>query len=259
MASIKPVSETEAAKASKNRGMRVDSVRVNIGSFSLLQLIVTAYQLRPYQVSGPDWIKSTRFDIVAKIPEQSSEDRVPEMLQALLADRFKLVVHRATRETPVYALVVVKDKLKLIPTPPEPAPGGSPSGSLSNGPAASEVDSGRDVKYKRSGDTLHLKSAHMTMADLARYLAPFVDRPVVDMTNLEGAFAVNLEISADDLVAAKGAVDRSDSSAGVTGPSDPVGSSVFAALQKLGLKLERQKSPVEYIIIDHIERIPTPN
>src|SRR5580658_3675204 len=79
--------------------LTVDGARVDIRFMSLDTLIITAYRIKPYQLSGPDWMKeSPRFDIMAKIPDGISKDRVPEMLQALLAERFKLSIHREARE-----------------------------------------------------------------------------------------------------------------------------------------------------------------
>lgn len=80
--------------------------RVNIRYMSLYNLVLAAYRIRPNQLSGPEWMKSQRFDIIAKLPEAASKDQVPGMLQALLSERFKLAIHRDLREQPVFALVV---------------------------------------------------------------------------------------------------------------------------------------------------------
>jgi uncharacterized protein (TIGR03435 family) len=80
---------------------------------SLFKLILTAYRLKPYQLSGPEWMRAQRFDIAAKIPDGASREQIPEMLQALLAERFKLSMHRDNKEQLVLALVVGKNGLKL--------------------------------------------------------------------------------------------------------------------------------------------------
>src|ERR1039458_4394329 len=87
--------------------------RVDIRYTSLQTLLLTAYRIKSNQLSGPDWMQSQRFDIAAKLPGGVSKDRVPEMLQALLAERFKLSVHRDRKEQTVYALVVGKSGSKL--------------------------------------------------------------------------------------------------------------------------------------------------
>ena len=89
-------------------GMTIDAARVDICFFSLADLIRTAYRVKPYQVSGPSWIGADRFNIQAKIPDGVSKDVVPEMLQALLAERFQLTFHRENKEIAVDALVAGK-------------------------------------------------------------------------------------------------------------------------------------------------------
>src|SRR5207248_791060 len=78
------------------------------------------YGMKPYQITGPDWMATTRFDITAKIPAGASKDDVNKMLQSLLEDRFKLTSHKTTAEHPVLALVVGKGGSKLKPSTEKP-------------------------------------------------------------------------------------------------------------------------------------------
>jgi len=94
-------------------GMSVDAARVDIGNMSLAELIPMAFKVKSYQVSGPEWMKAQRFDILAKMPEGATKDQVPEMLQALLEERFQLKVHRENRDYAVYGLMVGKGGSKL--------------------------------------------------------------------------------------------------------------------------------------------------
>src|SRR5215467_10908638 len=94
-------------------GMKVDGARVDIGYMSLTDIIGNAYKVKKYQISGPDWMGSQRFDILAKLPDGASKDQVPEMLQDLLIQRFKLAVHHESKEQPVYELGVGKNGPKL--------------------------------------------------------------------------------------------------------------------------------------------------
>jgi uncharacterized protein (TIGR03435 family) len=150
VASIKPAPPVTALAAQiqagkMHVGMSVDGARVDIGFMSLGDLLPLAFKVKPYQVTGPDWMRQERWDILAKIPDGGSKDQVPEMLLALLTDRFKLAVHRDTKELPIYALVVGKNGPKLkestddtpagdansnglavLPPPPPPPPGGGP-------------------------------------------------------------------------------------------------------------------------------------
>ena len=110
--------------------MRGDAGRLDYSSVSLKLIIQRAYGVQLYQVSGPDWMASTRFDVVAKLPAGAKQFNVPEMLQSLLAERFKVAIHRETRELPIYALVVgkngpkMKESVVVANTPP--GPGRSP-------------------------------------------------------------------------------------------------------------------------------------
>ena len=94
-------------------GMTSDATRVDIGGMPLTTAIQQAFRVKPFQVAAPDWARESRWDILAKIPEGGSQEQIPEMLQALLADRFKLVIHHEQREQPVYELVVGKGGPKL--------------------------------------------------------------------------------------------------------------------------------------------------
>jgi uncharacterized protein (TIGR03435 family) len=85
-------------------GMKSDAGMVRYTNISLKDCIRTAYRVKDFQVQGPDWIDSARFDITAKLPAGASEDQVPEMLRALLAERFKLTIRHDVKEQSIYAL-----------------------------------------------------------------------------------------------------------------------------------------------------------
>src|SRR4029077_8262602 len=93
--------------------MGSDPGRINYSGVSLKNLVERAYSIKSYQVSGPDWLDSERFDVVAKLPEGATPQDVPKMLQALLAERFKLTVHREQKTLPVYGMVVGKNGVKM--------------------------------------------------------------------------------------------------------------------------------------------------
>src|SRR5947209_12578947 len=100
VASIKPSAPITAEMVTSGRihaGMRIDGAKVDIGNFPLMQLICKAYDVKMYQVSGPPWVLTgQKFDIVANIPAGATPEQVPQMLQALLAERFKLTIHKDT-------------------------------------------------------------------------------------------------------------------------------------------------------------------
>jgi len=227
---------------------------------------------------------SERFDVLAKLPEGASRDQVPEMLQALLAERFKLTVHRESKEHAVYALVVGKNGAKLKESSPDadaPAGGGAPIATDDVNPQVRVSGRGENTQVSISGGqigtahmsvgpdgTMHLEAAKMTMAALADTLSRLVDRPVVDLTELKGSYQVALDLSMEDLrnaarnfgVMAPGlGGGRGAARPPADAASDPGGVSIFAAVQQLGLKLEPRKAPLDLIVIDHLEKAPTEN
>ncbi|MGB7763331.1 MAG: TIGR03435 family protein [Bryobacteraceae bacterium] len=297
VAAIKPAKMPTPADVMSGKahvGMKTDAARVDIGFQSLTDLIGLAYKVKDYQISGPDWMNGMdhRFDILAKMPEGATKEQVPEMLQALLADRFKLAIHHDTKERSVYALVVGKggSKLKEPPAdPPAPAAAEKPDGAPGDAGTAPAADAAPQFNVKRNSDGsgtatvhgpdgnakmsfgpngMHMDLEKMTMEKLAEMLGRFVDRPVVDMTELKGSYQVGLDISMEDLknVARKfgAAVPGVGPASGDAGSlpsdaaSDPTGS-VFSSVMQLGLKLEPRKAPLDLILIDHIEKTPTEN
>jgi uncharacterized protein (TIGR03435 family) len=281
-------------------GMSVDQARVDIGNVNLLGLICVAYKVKPYQITGnPDWlnagINADRFDILAKMPEGSNKDQVPEMLQTLLAERFKLTLHRDKKDVPVYALLVGKGGPKLKEADPDPvvaaAPGDGPDPSApSKPPAKGEVSFGsgdNKVTMKQSGGSMVINSKEtgavrmspgengawrmevdkINMEAFAAMLSQYLDRPVVDLTELKGKYQISLDLSMDTLmaVARKTGLDMGAAAApGNPGrpadsASDPSGGSLFTSVQNLGLKLEGRKMPYDSLVIDHAEKRPTEN
>jgi uncharacterized protein (TIGR03435 family) len=222
------------------------------------------------------------------MPEGATKEQVPEMLQALLADRFKLTLHRENKDHPVYALVVAKGGSKLkesVAEPEEPAPSDARPQGISIGTAdgsqarVTTDKRGVVVKGGQTGTTrmtpgpdgsMRLEASKMTPVQMADMLSRFVDRPIVDMTELKGTYQVALDLSmADILKAARGAgmnipglgpgPGSNPAAAPGDAASDPSNGSVFTAVQQLGLRLEPRKSPIETIIVDHVEKIPTEN
>ena len=276
-------------------GPHVDKSRAEYTYMALKDLISLAYKVKPYQITGPDWIASQRFDIVAKMPAGASKDDAPKMLQALLEDRFKLAVHRDTQEHPVLALVVGKKgpKMKESLEPPQPIDENAPlkpgemNTDTAEGPVrvtvgkagSATVNMGMKgvLSYKMDPATqsLHMEGSKVTMAGFADMLSKLSQitggsgRQVVDMTGLKGNYEVALDFSLADLmnIARAAGVDIPAGVGGAapgTSPaaaaSDPGGSSsLFEAVQSLGLKLEPRKAMVEQVVIDRLEKSPTEN
>ena len=207
-------------------------------------------------VGGPAWIDSLGYDIEAKPEGATDPKRAWLMLQTLLADRFKLALHRETRDLPVYDLTAAKSGLKL-PAPKDVDCVSFPPGATPQH-VPGKVDCGYVPLLMESG-RLRMEGSKVHMADLVSKLALVLGRPVLDKTEFRGEFDLNLSFTADEATMGL---------PGSGGPGDPGGSplptdlnvpSIFAALEEqLGLKLVRAKGPVEVLVIDHVEK-PTPN
>lgn len=199
--------------------------------------------------AGPAWINSEGYDIEAKPGANTDLKQEWLMWQTLLADRFKLRLHRETRELPIYDLTVVKSGPKL--------PAAKEAGCVSFPPGTTprsvpgKVDCGY-VTGPIGGPPpgLHIEGRKVHMADLIRELAFVLDRPVLDKTEFTGEFDLHLNFTTDETLMGL---------QGFRGPTDSNLPNIFAALEEqLGLKLVPAKGPVEVLVIDHAER-PTEN
>ena len=222
VASVKP-NPTRDGHSSTNISMDKDAAKLTLEHSSLFRCIQAAYGVKEYQIEGPDWLKSEEYDIVGTVSSRIPREEIWPMLQTLLAERFKLTLHRETRMLPVYDLVVGKSGAKIQPVDPEGSSG-----------------------TWQGADTLTAKKEPMD--HFAGVLSRIVDRPVLDKTGLAGAYDFTLQYSRDDVQSTY----HSDHA--VDAPS------IFTALQeKLGLKLEGRKGPVEILVIDHVEKVPAEN
>jgi uncharacterized protein (TIGR03435 family) len=282
VATIKPAQMPSPADimAGKMRvGMSVNGSRVDIGFFSIEDMIRTAYKVKNYQIQGPNWMATQRFDIHAKMPDGANKDQVPQMLQALLADRFKLTLHRDGKEQSVYEMVVAKGGPKIKESEPEPAaPAPAEGGPAPNTNQVSVSQDGKGVVFRGGSEggtsrmtmnngMMHFEMKKMPIERLSEMLSRFVDRPIVDKTGLTGNYDVALDIPMEDLMkmarSAGMAVPMPGGAGGdparpAESASDPQGS-IFTSIQQLGLKLEGKKSQVDLLVIDHIEKAPTEN
>jgi len=195
--------------------------RFTATNVTLTQLLQTAYNVQEFQIAGqPDWANTDRYDVDAKAEQDARSEDWPKMLQTLLAERFKLSLHREQRQTTVYSLVVAKNghKLKLTDQ--------SRCGTVGNcGMSATPVS---------------IVGGNITMPRLAARLARSIGVIVLDNTELSGAFDIKLEWPQDDPF---------------TSPGATANASIYAAIQdQLGLRLESTRAPVETLVIDRAEK-----
>jgi len=301
VASVKP-SETPVMGRMMVFSRNNEPGRVNYKFMSLRDLVRTAYDVKDYQVTAPEWMATARFDVEAKYSPDIPKEKVPQMLQALLAERFHLTVHREKKELPAYALVVGKNGPKLkeseetLAPPPTDAAGG-PGASSANNTAAtvalgSALGGGRapvvfnmkdgkmdvkEIQKMMGGRGMFMLPGHTvanktTMAAFADMLSRQTDRPVVDETGLTAKYDFTLEFTPEngaggpvrfgmggDLPSGSGS-GASSSGTEMKMPDAPSGPPLAAALQQqLGLKLEPKKLPLDIVVVDHAEKVPTEN
>jgi uncharacterized protein (TIGR03435 family) len=206
-------------------------------------------------VGGPAWIDSPGYDIEAKPEGPTDPKHAWLMLQTLLADRFKLALHRETRDLPIYNLTAVKDGPKL------PAAKEAACVSFAPGEPPRHVPGKVDCGYVSGpgfgyGAGLHIRGSKVQMADFIRELTSVLGRPVLDKTGFTGEFDLDLGFSPDESLIGFPIFEGPGGTRLGTDLNLP---NIFAALEEqLGLKLVPAKGPVEVLVVDHAER-PTPN
>jgi uncharacterized protein (TIGR03435 family) len=250
--------------------------RVNIISATFRTLLRTAYRVQDYQViGGPDWLAVDRFDIQARPPADYQPQPflpcvavdcpptpVQIMMQGLLADRFRLKIHRETRELPVYELTIGKNgfKLKEVSAPPAPAPGAAPPRlPPPPPPGTAPPTNAAALPTPPPGVTMGfpfgLAASAVPLATLDSVLAEILRRPVVDKTGIKGYYDFKIVYSRDGIPSNGPAPPPpvADGGPGLNA-SDPR-PSIFTALEEeLGLKLESAKGPVEVLVIDSVQK-----
>jgi uncharacterized protein (TIGR03435 family) len=262
VASVRP-SQKDAADAPVALGLRLDGSQARIGSLPLRDYIAMAYRVKTYQVAGPDWLATERFDVNAKLPEGSTVDQIPAMLQTLLAERFALKFHREPKEMPVYALVVGKPPLRLKDSPVDPDAAvstGAVNVSASGSAAGVSVNLGNGSSYTFAGGKFEGKKINGRI--LADMMERYTDRPILDMTDLKGTYDFQFEVTPEDY---QSLLIRAALNSGVVLPPqalrllDNGGNPLGDALAQLGLKLDSRRAPVSLFVIDQVLKTPTDN
>jgi uncharacterized protein (TIGR03435 family) len=217
-----------------------------------LNLVTRAYSIENYRVAGLGYTRDM-FDITARVPEGTTKEEFAMMLQNLLADRFHLAVHHEIREIEKYDLVVAKNGPKfkngVEPAPEKPDATPVPFRMTADKEGYPAMAPGRPGMAMMNGKA-RMYQPKMTMEKLAQQVGFQVGKPVTDATGLAGEFEIGLYWASDTQLSAKpDATDPADS-----GPTLP------QALQdQLGLRLEQKKGPVDFLVVDHIDKMPTAN
>lgn len=235
-----------------------DPGRITYSRFGLRGLLVSAYGVQRYQVIGPDWLDSERFEIAATIRPGATKDEVNAMLRNLLTDRFHVSLHHETRDLPVYELTVAKTGAKLkasvaasLPATPEPV-------RLDKNGAPQFPPGAPSMFFSMRGTTVHLTASTQSISSLASFLFNSELRvPVIDKTGITGSYDFTLDFVPEPQPPS---VDVSGGTGGTGLPSQSGGPDIFVALQEqLGLRLEQKKGPVDVLVVDHADKVPVGN
>ena len=231
VASIRPV---EPGKTERKGGPLTHRVHTTPGNavmrdIGLDEVIMWAYDVEHYQVSGPSWLASARFDITAKADGEPPAGQLRAMMQTLLATRFALTQHREDKEMACMALLVGKDGTKL---------------KTSEDQGESTFEGGKNGKPM-------VTLSRVSMHEFAAALSDPVRKPVIDMTGLKGTYTFTLDAS--NYVPPPPVP-------GQPREQEDEGYMVMRALQdQLGLRLESRKISISMLVVDHIEKVPTEN
>jgi uncharacterized protein (TIGR03435 family) len=200
---------------------------IHIPAVPVRLLIVQAYKLRGNQIDGPSWLNGPPyFDFTARIPQGAAKAQIPEMYQAVLADRFNLKFHWESRIDAVYELATEKGGVKLKKSDPASRP---------------------SMMIGRNG---HYSAPSTTLEQFAMILSAHVGRQVFDKTGIAGTFDIDFDAEPPEAL-------RQPQEAGSQAGGEPP--DIFPVLHSLGLKLEPQKAEVKHFVVDSLLKIPTEN
>jgi uncharacterized protein (TIGR03435 family) len=246
---------------------RTDGAQFRVSGLTVKDYVGMAYRLKLNQISAPDWMTTDRFDIVATLAEGSDPAQVPEMMQALLEERFELKSHREKKDFPVYALRVAPAGFKAAEIPLD-APAGPAEGKAaqtftrSGSGQGIAVDLGHGSSFNFANNKFAAKK--VTMASLAGMLERFVDRPVLDMTEVNGSYDIEFDLAPEDYrvmliraAVAAGLVMSPNALRVLDGSPSPT--SMYDGLARFGLKLESSRSPLDVLVVDAARKTPTEN
>jgi uncharacterized protein (TIGR03435 family) len=239
-------------------GVHFDGTTARYVAVPLRDSIAMASRVRIAQLSGPAWLADAKFDISAKLPAGTTSEQIPEMMQALLEQRFKLECRRQSKDLPVYVLTVGKGPLKLkesVADPDASAPTGNVDVSGRRTDKGSVVSLGPGASVTDKDGRLDFKG--VTIDQLLNSIERYVDRPVFDKTGLTGVYDVTIQYSVEELrtllrVTAPGVTVPDSAAASFPG-------SIPNSFESLGLKLEPRPGRLDTVVIDRIEKTPTQN
>jgi uncharacterized protein (TIGR03435 family) len=263
-ASVKPAPPpTAAIRNHINTGGpgTADPGRVDWWSVSMLGFLMEAYDMKPFQISAPDWIATTKFQLTATVPKGATKEQYRLMLRNLLTERFQMKTHIEKQESDVYALVIGKNGPKLTESTENPAAMGEV------GPPATAADLQRDADGFVIYPWLHevmvtgtiygrtrMRGNHATMEQLIARIKFMLNLPLRDETGLKGKYDFVLTYAPAPV-----ASSPDSSTANIPEPDLPAAPDIIGAMDQIGLKLELKKETIDRLVIDHLEKLPAEN
>ena len=242
-----------------------DPGQITFTNVTLMSVLLRAYDVKSYQATGPDWLSSQRYDIIAKIPSGTTREQFNLMLQSLLVERFHLTLHAETREIQGYDLVVGRNGPKLkASAAPEPGQAGLPAEEPASPP---KTDANGFPQLDRPGlvmmEGVKGKAVISFLTAKAQPVSALVDMlskefrlPIVDKTGLTGKFDFTLEFAPEP----PGALPPPPSVEALPTAIDQSGPNLISAVQQqLGLKLNPSKVLLDVLIVDGADKVPTGN
>jgi uncharacterized protein (TIGR03435 family) len=223
-----------------------DPGRIHYPSVTLQNLLTIAYDVKDSQIVGPSWLDTERFAVEATMSKDTTREQFRVMLQNLLTERFKMTIRRESRELPIYRLTIARNGPKMNGSAPVTvkSAGGTPLSELQ--PIVKAT-----VMQGPPPGSLRWTGWQASMGDLTKNLTDELRVPVTDATGLEGKFNFTLNFSRAEL--------KPQGAGGApTSDAEPL-PDVFAALQSIGLKLNKTKAALPVIVIDHAEKKPSEN
>lgn len=229
-------------------GTDADAGRVRYTNITLKDCIRTAYRVRDFQIQGPAWISDNRYEITAKLGE-GGKQRIPEMMQTLLSERFGLKLRRETKEQTVSALIVANGGPSLKASDPDVVgrlptalgPGGLPRPGFVSQVLTSGVQ---------------FRAPATTIATVADFVSRWMDRPVVDLTGLEGLYDMSFVFFPDKAAGVSAEVATLADGRKVFPEPGPT---LAEAVRQFGLRLEVRKVALELLTVEEASKVPSAN
>jgi uncharacterized protein (TIGR03435 family) len=254
-ASVKAAPLSNAPLRSSMRGGpgTADPGQITYTNVTLSAVIQRAYDVKPYQVTGADWLSSQRYSLVAKLPPGATKEQFGLMLQNLLAERFQLALHRQTEELPGFELAVGKNGAKLKPstdsdTGPAPEQTSPPKTDANGFPQLDHPGLAMMEGVRGRAVISFLTARAQPLASLVEMLSKEFRLPLLDRTGLTGRFDFTLEFA-----------PQPPGTLTPTAAEDSGPDLSSAVQQQLGLKLNPAKVPVDVLIVDRANQTPSGN